>query len=630
MRAGQLLPLELHFSSYVTIAVLFRSSSISDRRSEISVTISFVILLCWKRLTGLPRALINLPLLKSRQFYVHFRLPASSVVPSIFFALCASMDCAVKRGLQQWLVRFENQTQILELPASDDNDPSWRGAFLELWSCRTGWPVPLLQIQCIDYPFISLRVQSRVRGGKGGFGTLLKGQSRQAGAKLTTDFGACRDLQGRRLRHVNDEIKLRKWREAQQIREQGGDEKDAMAAAFDTPSGLYNWHLMVPTWADISKKSSRKIQRQFQRMQREDEKAEQAKKEKRAQYERSVIMYVNKAADASSEAQSSIKTALQQGLQAQKSKKRKHEEEKDSSPDALQSENRPHSLCTLSGDVVVEETNKGTKHLYEIQSRSDFATLALFLDKALQPSPSKSAVVLYYEVRVVTAGLAQIGWADMTSQDFHPNTEEGEGVGDDKGSYGYDGSRGLKFHGGEEDVYGDSRWKAGDVIGCMYNLQSGEISYSLNGKDVGVAFTIPNPWTMLFPAISSNGGEILELHVGPQDMEYLAKSTNKIRVIPVQDLVAVNIADDTPSKEKPADEREQKPAAIEREVEELAAAPEEKKEEQSRMPPREDAKTEPLNIESLDLDKYEAVEDLEELGLDRLKGALVAIGVKCG
>lgn len=31
--------------------------------------------------------------------------------------------------------------------------------------------------------------------------------------KKTTDFGACRDLYGRRLRHVNDEIRLKKWLE---------------------------------------------------------------------------------------------------------------------------------------------------------------------------------------------------------------------------------------------------------------------------------------------------------------------------------------------------------------------------------------------------------------------------------
>jgi len=37
-----------------------------------------------------------------------------------------------------------------------------------------------------------------------------------AGDKKTTDFGACRDLYGRRLRHVNDEIKLKKWLEAKE------------------------------------------------------------------------------------------------------------------------------------------------------------------------------------------------------------------------------------------------------------------------------------------------------------------------------------------------------------------------------------------------------------------------------
>lgn len=40
----------------------------------------------------------------------------------------------------------------------------------------------------------------------------------QAGAKPTTDFGACRDLQGRRLRHVNDEVRLQKWQEDRCVR----------------------------------------------------------------------------------------------------------------------------------------------------------------------------------------------------------------------------------------------------------------------------------------------------------------------------------------------------------------------------------------------------------------------------
>ena len=113
---------------------------------------------------------------------------------------------------QQWLVGFQGKTLVVE---SDLDD------ILEHVSLRTHWPIDCLELLSLGSPFqqqqqhdespyCTVRVRSSIRGGKGGFGTLLKGQSRQMGAKLTTDFGACRDLQGRRLRHVNDEIKLRK------------------------------------------------------------------------------------------------------------------------------------------------------------------------------------------------------------------------------------------------------------------------------------------------------------------------------------------------------------------------------------------------------------------------------------
>jgi hypothetical protein len=49
----------------------------------------------------------------------------------------------------------------------------------------------------------------RILGGKGGFGAML----RTAGARgvKTTNFDACRDLNGRRLRHVNAAEALREW-----------------------------------------------------------------------------------------------------------------------------------------------------------------------------------------------------------------------------------------------------------------------------------------------------------------------------------------------------------------------------------------------------------------------------------
>ena len=47
-------------------------------------------------------------------------------------------------------------------------------------------------------------------------------------------------------------------------------------------------------------------------------------------------------------------------------------------------------------------------------------------------------------------------------------------------------------------------------------------------------------------------------------------------------------------------------------------------------PPPKKKKPAPLPVEPINLDDYTSQEQLEELGMDRLKGALMAIGVKCG
>lgn len=54
-------------------------------------------------------------------------------------------------------------------------------------------------------------------GGKGGFGALLRGQGRDG--KVTTNFDACRDLSGRRVRHTTIENKLRDWKAGAHERE---------------------------------------------------------------------------------------------------------------------------------------------------------------------------------------------------------------------------------------------------------------------------------------------------------------------------------------------------------------------------------------------------------------------------
>lgn len=56
----------------------------------------------------------------------------------------------------------------------------------------------------------SVRVQYRLRGGKGGFGSLLKTLGKKQ-KKKTTNYDSCRDLGGRRLRHSKAVERIKKW-----------------------------------------------------------------------------------------------------------------------------------------------------------------------------------------------------------------------------------------------------------------------------------------------------------------------------------------------------------------------------------------------------------------------------------
>ncbi|XP_052859962.1 splicing regulator SDE2-like [Anopheles cruzii] len=59
-----------------------------------------------------------------------------------------------------------------------------------------------------------LRINERLTGGKGGFGSML----RAIGAQIekTTNRDACRDLSGRRLRDINEEKRLKACTTTQQ------------------------------------------------------------------------------------------------------------------------------------------------------------------------------------------------------------------------------------------------------------------------------------------------------------------------------------------------------------------------------------------------------------------------------
>jgi hypothetical protein len=520
---------------------------------------------------------------------------------------------------QQVLVRFQDKTHVLHLPKLLLDTPT---LLLQVWSNRTGWPASSLQVATWNLPFCEIKVRSSIRGGKGGFGTLLKGQSRQAGAKLTTDFGACRDLQGRRLRHVNDEIKLRKWREMEKRKQNG--ETVADDELWKTPSGLYNWHLMTPTWADISKKSTYKIKRQFQSIEREQKKLKDARRDKDQEMQNSIAHYVNQSNSAAESIQKSIPDAIRQGLESKKRKLLEQQQQEPSLlPFALQ--DQPNSLCTLSGDVIVVDETKQQSPL-QIQAKSEFGTVCLVLDREIKDQ------TLYYEVKLLTGGLSQIGWASLLGDTpFAPNNDLGDGVGDDSSSFAFDGSRSLKFHAGTEDAYGQS-WKVGDMLGCQYEAATGRISYSLNGKDLGVAFTT-TPNRSLFPAISCNQGELLEVRARKEECDHLPDNAVPVQELLVEssssDKAKTKAADSTPTESESSangtdDDNDKEPPK--KAGNSQAAA---KPIAESKPPAKPVTPEEPVKPELLDLDKF-SLEALEALGIDRLKSALMALRVKCG
>lgn len=68
-----------------------------------------------------------------------------------------------------------------------------------------------------------IEIHPRLRGGKGGFGSML----RAIGAQIekTTNREACRDLSGRRLKDINEEKRLREWLERQKEEPEDPSEK---------------------------------------------------------------------------------------------------------------------------------------------------------------------------------------------------------------------------------------------------------------------------------------------------------------------------------------------------------------------------------------------------------------------
>ena len=155
---------------------------------------------------------------------------------------------------------------------------------------------------------------------------------------------------------------------------------------------------------------------------------------------------------------------------------------------------------------------------------SVFHTFASVRGDCLCPAGAKG----YYELEVLVEpscpqwGFCSVEWErvdDCIRCEVGDDKEwSGEyiGVGDDKESWGVDGDRVLKWHGGEQGPFGRA-WRKGDVIGLACELPPverdgrGRILVSVNGKFTppnGAAFHLPPGLAGLHPAFSCASGAV--------------------------------------------------------------------------------------------------------------------------
>ncbi|EDV29875.1 uncharacterized protein TRIADDRAFT_52741 [Trichoplax adhaerens] len=79
----------------------------------------------------------------------------------------------------------------------------------------------------------------------------------------------------------------------------------------------------------------------------------------------------------------------------------------------------------------------------------------------------------YYEFHVNSPGMMRVGWC---SEFF----EAGKEVGGSSNSYSYDGFLARKWNHGSESF--GKTWNKGDIVGCLLDLDTGKISFTLNGE----------------------------------------------------------------------------------------------------------------------------------------------------
>ena len=128
----------------------------------------------------------------------------------------------------------------------------------------------------------------------------------------------------------------------------------------------------------------------------------------------------------------------------------------------------------------------------------------------------------YYEAILETAGCLQIGWADGSFAG-HCHADRGDGCGDGPSSWAYDGWRRYRWHSTATEW--GCRWKEGDIVGCLVDMDERTVSFTLNGEGdsigMGLAFSGEGfrPCGGVYACVSFNRKEKLRLILGGEGSE---------------------------------------------------------------------------------------------------------------
>lgn len=186
--------------------------------------------------------------------------------------------------------------------------------------------------------------------------------------------------------------------------------------------------------------------------------------------------------------------------------------------EAMEEESVPCPIVLLRGEMLTEEMDGLYRVTTKENAMSDILTVRLAYGAG--DATSFSGCRLYYEARVESGGAVVLGLAGPGFDEGVENQPERPGVGDVMPSWAFDGARRRKRTRQISNMYGQ-RWKAGDMVGVLLDIDTKEISFSLNGKDLGPAFTLNDEEVKgLYPAASLHFGQSLVFNFGRAPFEY--------------------------------------------------------------------------------------------------------------